>query len=76
MYSGNVDGIGKRWISFQNGNDPCRFVRDGHWCLGETPRADLVGAVGISQVGILFEFLSVDVSLWSVESDDICPLRA
>ena len=72
MKSGNVDGIGQKWITFQNGNDPYGFVRDGNWHEVNIPMTDIAGDVDLSQVSQLFEILGTSGPISPFEIDDIC----
>jgi beta-glucanase (GH16 family) len=72
MKSGNVDGIGQKWITFQNGSDPYGFVRDGIWHVIDIPMTDISGEVDLSQVSQLFELLGTTGPITNIEIDDIC----
>ncbi len=70
--SGNVDDIGQKWITFQNGNDPYGFARDGNWHEIDIPMSDIAGDVDLSQVSQIFEILGVSGPIGAFEIDDIC----
>ena len=72
MKSGNIDGIGQKWITFQNGSDPYGFVRDGQWHVVEIPMADLMDSVDLSQVSQFFELLGDSGPIGDIQLDDIC----
>ena len=72
MKSGNIDGVGQKWIIFQNGSDPYGFVRDGSWHEIDIPMSDITTDVDLSQVSQLFEILGVDGPIGPIEIDDIC----
>lgn len=74
MRSGNVDDIGQKWIEFANGNDPYGFVRDGNWHVVEIPMADIIDAVDLTEVSMLFEILGVNGPISGIEFDDVCLL--
>lgn len=74
MRSGNVDDIGQKWIEFANGNDPYGFVRDGNWHVVEIPMADIIDAVNLTEVSMLFEVLGVNGPITDIEFDDVCLL--
>ncbi|MHC5157707.1 MAG: family 16 glycosylhydrolase, partial [Planctomycetota bacterium] len=71
MKSGNVDGVGQKWITFANGSDPYGFVRDGAWHVVEIPMEDIIADVDLFEVSQLFQILGfVDIS--NIEIDDVC----
>ncbi|MBW8001135.1 MAG: family 16 glycosylhydrolase [Planctomycetes bacterium] len=71
MKSGNVDGVGQKWITFANGSDPYGFVRDGAWHVVEIPMDDILADVDLFEVSQLFQVLGfVDIS--NIGIDDIC----
>ena len=72
MKSGNVDGLGQKWIRFQPGQEPYGFVRDGKWHVIEIPMSDIATEVDLSQVSQLFQVLSRDGRISDLEFDDIC----
>ncbi|MCB9858444.1 MAG: family 16 glycosylhydrolase [Phycisphaerales bacterium] len=74
MRSGNVDDIGQKWIDFKNGNDPYGFVRNGNWHVVEIPMADIIDAVNLTEVSMLFEVLGVNGPITNIEFDDVCLL--
>jgi beta-glucanase (GH16 family) len=69
--SGNIDGVGQKWISFQSGSDPYGFVRDGQWHSVEIPVSDLTPEVDFNAVSQLFELLGVNGPIPGIELDDI-----
>ena len=71
MKSGNVDGIGQKWITFQAGSDPYGLVRDGQWHVVEIPVADLGPEVNFSEVSQLFQILGTTGPISDIELDDI-----
>jgi beta-glucanase (GH16 family) len=72
MKSGNVDGIGQKWITFQNGSDPYGFVRNGAWHVVEIPMSDFTTEVDLFEVSQFFEILGTSGSISNIEFDDIC----
>jgi len=72
MKSGNVDGIGQKWITFKPGSDPYGFVRDGKWHVIEIPMSAIGDGVDLSQVSQLFQVLGLAGSISDIEFDDIC----
>ena len=74
MRSGNVDDIGQKWIEFAAGSDPYGFVRDGNWHIVEIPMADIIDAVDLTEVSMLFELLGVNGPITDIEFDDVCLL--
>ena len=71
MKSGNVDGVGQKWITFANGSDPYGFVRDGAWHVVEIPMDDILADVDLFEVSQLFQMLgTTDIS--NIEIDDVC----
>lgn len=71
MKSGNIDGVGQKWITFQAGSDPYGFVRDGQWHAIEIPLSDLKPEVDLSEVSQLFQILGTAGPIPSIEFDDI-----
>jgi beta-glucanase (GH16 family) len=71
MKSGNMDGVGQKWIPFQAGSDPCGFVRDGQWHVVEIPLADMKPEVDLGEVSQLFQVLGNSGPISSIEFDDI-----
>lgn len=71
MKSGNMDGVGQKWITFQAGSDPYGFVRDGQWHAVEIPLADMGPEVDLSQVSQLFQILGTSGPISGIELDDI-----
>ncbi|MCB9867491.1 MAG: family 16 glycosylhydrolase, partial [Phycisphaerales bacterium] len=74
MRSGNVDDIDQKWIDFAAGSDPYGFVRDGQWHVVEIPMADIIDAVNLTEVSMLFEVLGVNGPITNLEFDDVCLL--
>jgi hypothetical protein len=72
MKSGNIDGIGQKWITFESGSDPYGFVRDGKWHVIDIPMSDIAAEVDLSQVGQLFQVLGRTGSISDIGFDDIC----
>jgi beta-glucanase (GH16 family) len=72
MKSGNVDGVGQKWITFESGSDPYGFVRDGNWHLIDIPMSDIATEVDLSQVSQLFQVLGINGPISDIEFDDIC----
>lgn len=71
MKSGNIAGVGQKWISFTAGSDPYGFVRDGQWHVVQIPMADFMPEVDLSEVSQLFEILSTSGPISGIEIDDI-----
>lgn len=71
MKSGNIDGVGQKWITFQAGSDPCGFVRDGQWHVVEIPMSDMGPEVDLLQVSQLFQVLGASGAISNIEFDDI-----
>lgn len=71
MKSGNMDGVGQKWITFEAGNDPYGFARDGNWHQIEIPTSNLVADVDLSQMSQLFQILGTDGPISDIELDDI-----
>jgi len=71
MKSGNIDGVGQKWITFQAGSDPYGFARDGQWHMVEVPMADLGPEVDLSEVSQLFQILGTSGPIPDIELDDI-----
>ncbi|MCE5186263.1 MAG: Ig-like domain-containing protein [Planctomycetaceae bacterium] len=71
MKSGNVDGIGQKWISFTSGSDPYGFVRDGQWHVVEIPMSHFTTEVDLSEVSQLFEILGTSGPISGIQVDDI-----
>ena len=71
MKSGNMDGVGQKWITFQAGSDPYGFVRDGQWHAVEIPMSDMVPEVDLLEVSQLFQVLGVNGSISNIQFDDI-----
>jgi hypothetical protein len=75
MKSGNINDIGQKWITFQNGSDPYGFVRNGQWHVIEIPMTDITDVVDLSEVSQLFELLGTAGAISDIEIDDICFLN-
>ena len=71
MKSGNVEDIGQKWITFQNGADPYGFVRNGQWHVVEIPMSDFLGYVDLTAVSQFFELLGTDGPITNIEIDDV-----
>lgn len=71
MKSGNIAGVGQKWISFTAGSDPYGFVRDGQWHQVEIPMSDFAPEVDLSEVSQLFEILGTSGAISDIEFDDI-----
>jgi hypothetical protein len=71
MKSGNMDGVGQKWITFQAGIDPYGFLRDGQWHAIEVPVADLGPELDFSEVSQLFQVLGTSGPISNLELDDI-----
>lgn len=71
LKSGNMDGVGQKWITFENGSDPYGFRRDGQWHEVEIPVSDLNADVDFSQLSQLFQILGTDGPITDIELDDI-----
>jgi beta-glucanase (GH16 family) len=71
MKSGNIDGVGQKWLTFQAGSDPYGFVRDGLWHAVEVPVSDLGPELDMSEVSQLFQVLGTSGPIPSIELDDI-----
>lgn len=72
MKSGNIDGIGQKWITFRSGSDPYGFVRDGNWHVVEIPMTDITDSVDLAEVSQLFQILGTSGPITGIELDDIC----
>jgi beta-glucanase (GH16 family) len=70
MKSGNIDGVGQKWITFANGSDPYGFVRDGNWHVVEIPMSDFTTEVDLSEVSQLFQILGT-AEISNIEFDDV-----
>jgi hypothetical protein len=71
MKSGNMDGVGQKWIDFESGSDPYGFERDGQWHAIKIPVADFSADVDLSQMSQLFQILGTDGAISDIELDDI-----
>jgi len=71
MKSGNIDGVGQKWITFQSGSDPYGFVRDGNWHVVSIPMSDFAPEVDLGAVSQFFEILSTAAAISNIELDDI-----
>ncbi len=71
MKSGNVDGVGQKWITFANGSDPYGFARNGQWHVVEVPMSDIAADVDLFRVSQLFQILGVNGDISNIEIDDI-----
>ena len=71
MKSGNMDGVGQKWITFTAGSDPYGFVRDGQWHIVEIPMADITTEVDLFEVAQLFQILGTNGPISNIEIDDI-----
>jgi hypothetical protein len=71
MKSGNIDGVGQKWITFQAGSDPYGFVRDGQWHVLSIPMSDFAPEVDLTAVSQFFEILSQSAAIANIELDDI-----
>ncbi|MHC4854820.1 MAG: Ig-like domain-containing protein [Planctomycetota bacterium] len=70
MKSGNIDGVGQKWITFASGSDPYGFVRDGNWHVVEIPMSDFTTEVDLSEVSQLFQILGT-AEISNIEFDDV-----
>jgi hypothetical protein len=71
MKSGNMDGVGQKWITFKPGSDPYGFVRDGQWHAIEIPLTDMQPEVDLSEVSQLFQILGTAGPIPGIEFDDV-----
>jgi beta-glucanase (GH16 family) len=71
MKSGNMDGVGQKWLTFRAGSDPYGFVRDGQWHTVEVPMSDMAPEVDLLAVSQLFQVLGISGPITSIEFDDI-----
>jgi hypothetical protein len=71
MKSGNIDGVGQKWITFQAGSDPYGFVRDGQWHTVEVPMSEMAPEVDLLEVSQLFQVLGVSGPISNLQFDDI-----
>ncbi len=71
MKSGNMDGVGQKWIAFTSGSDPYGFVRDGAWHVVEIPMSDFTSEVDLFEVAQLFQILGVNGPISDIEIDDV-----
>ena len=69
--SGNMDGVGQKWLTFQAGSDPYGFIRDGQWHAVEVPVSDLGPELDFREVSQLFQVLGTSGPIASIELDDI-----
>ena len=69
--SGNIDGVGQKWITFQPGSDPYGFIRDGNWHVVQIPMSDFAPEVDLSAVSQFFEILGTTGPISNIELDDI-----
>jgi len=72
MKSGNVNGMGQKWITFEDGSDPYEFVRDGGWHEIDIPMSDFTTDVDLFEVSQFFEILGTMGGISDIEFDDIC----
>ncbi|MGB5718017.1 MAG: family 16 glycosylhydrolase, partial [Gammaproteobacteria bacterium] len=71
MKSGNVDGIGQKWITFEAGSDPYGFLRDGEWHVINIPMSDITSEVDLFEVSQLFQILGTTGPITGIEIDDV-----
>ncbi len=71
MKSGNQDGVGQKWFTFQSGGDPYGFARDGLWHTIEIPVTDFNADVDLSQMSQLFQILGTAGPISDIELDNI-----
>jgi beta-glucanase (GH16 family) len=71
MKSGNIDGVGQKWITFQAGSDPYGFLRDGAWHTVEIPMSEIATEVNLFEVCQLFQVLGLSGAISKIEFDDI-----
>ena len=71
MKSGDIDGVGQKWITFQAGSDPYGFARDGQWHVVDIPMSDFAPEVDLTAVSQFFEILSSTAPVSNIELDDI-----
>ena len=71
MKSGNIDGVGQKWFTFQAGSDPYGFVRDGQWHAVEIPTSDMGPEVDLHELSQLFQILGTSGPIPGIEFDDI-----
>ena len=57
MKSGTRDGEGQKWISFEPGQSPYGFQRNGTWQTIQIPMSDFAEGVDLMQVTQLFQIL-------------------
>lgn len=70
MKSGAIDAVGQTWITFENGNDPYGFARDGQWHVVEIPMSDFP-EVDLTDVSQFFELLGTGGPISNIAFDDI-----
>ncbi|MBN2486007.1 MAG: Ig-like domain-containing protein [Bacteroidales bacterium] len=70
MKSGNINDIGQKWITFQNGSDPYGLVRNGQWQSIEIPMSAFDN-IDLSQVSQLFELLGTSGPISDIAIDNI-----
>ena len=71
MKSGNIDGVGQKWVTFQAGSDPYGFARDGNWHVIDIPMSDFAPEADLGAVSQFFEILSTTAAISDIELDDI-----
>ena len=72
MKSGNIDGVGQKWITFAPGSYPYGFTNDGAWYVVEIPMSDFTAEVNLFEVSQLFQILNgVPGPISDIEIDDI-----
>ena len=72
MKSGNVSGMGQKWITFKSGSDPYGFARDGQWHVIDIPMSDFTTDVDLCEVSQFFQILGTTGGISDIEFDDIC----
>ena len=71
MKSGNIDGVGQKWITFQSGSDPYGFLRDGTWHVIDIPMSDFSPEVDLTAVSQFFEILGATGPISNIQLDDV-----
>ncbi|MBN1410181.1 MAG: carbohydrate-binding protein [Spirochaetales bacterium] len=71
--SGSRQNVGQYWLTFENGNDPYGFVRNGSWQMISVPVSTILAQSNLDlfEVYHTFELLGVDGGISSIGIDNI-----